>query len=114
MKKNYIYVIAFFILILLNIIIKCNKENRESSAIKKELKIHDESSKVEESTRTIYLREGWNPSQKMEIDLTPPSGYKKGMTCRSCGGSGTKMYPYSERESICAACNGRGFDFSKK
>ena len=69
---------------------------------------------TEMKTRTIYLREGWNPSQKIEIDLTPPTGYRKGMTCISCSGSGTKMYPYSDRESICAACNGRGFDFSKK
>jgi len=68
----------------------------------------------ETKTRIIYLREGWNPSQKIEIELTPPIGYKKGMTCLSCDGSGTKMYPYSDRESICAACNGRGFDFSKK
>lgn len=115
MKKHHIYLIAFFILFFsLKIITKCNKENRGSSAIKKELKIHDESSKVEESTRTIYLREGWNPSQKIEIDLTPPTGYTKGMTCVSCSGSGTKIYPYDERESICAACNGRGFDFSKE
>lgn len=68
----------------------------------------------ETQTRIIYLREGWNPSQKIEIDLTPPTGYRKGMSCMSCSGSGTKMYPYDERESICAACNGRGFDFSKK
>lgn len=67
----------------------------------------------EKRTKTIYLQEGWNPSQKIEIDLTPPSGYTKGMTCISCSGSGTKMYPYNERESICAACNGRGFDFTK-
>lgn len=68
----------------------------------------------EKITRTIYLQEGWNPSQRIEIDLKPPTGYKRGMTCMSCSGSGTKMYPYNERESICAACNGRGFDFSKK
>lgn len=68
----------------------------------------------ETPTRIIYLSEGWNPSQKIEIDLTPPHGYRKGMTCTSCGGAGTKMYPHNERESICAACNGRGFDFSKK
>lgn len=68
----------------------------------------------EKNTRTVYLREGWNPSQKMEIDLTPPSGYEKGMTCMSCSGSGTKMYPGNDRESICAGCNGRGFDFRRK
>lgn len=73
-----------------------------------------EAGENETPTRIIYLREGWNPSQKIEIDLTPPHGYKKGMTCVSCSGSGTKIYPYDERESICAACNGRGFDFSKK
>ncbi|WP_375419298.1 hypothetical protein [uncultured Hymenobacter sp.] len=46
----------------------------------------------------------------------PPPGYKRGLTCRDCSGTGVydhDIYPYVKKGGRCAGCMGKGYTWTK-
>ena len=53
-------------------------------------------------------------SVEILVDYTPPPGYEKGSICSDCNGTGVAYDNFTQSESVCAACMGKGFKWHKK